>query len=226
MNLGYYFAVLISLILPLSIFVYVLFKAKDMRKAFIFGILSFSISQLLIRIPLLQTVLSNQPWFILFGMKYQLAYIFFLSFTAGLFEESGRYLIFKKFLPNLSSKQILFFGLGHGGVEAFALIGLTLLSVSPQLMSSTNGFYSGMERISAILLHIALSYFVYLSVSKELKWGYLLALVIHTVFNFGALVLLLNDVSTLVVELSLFITSLITLYIIVRKKNQYEKNTI
>ncbi len=218
MNYGYYFALFISLIIPLSIFVYVLFKAKDTRKAFICGILSFSLSQLLIRIPILQYILADQPWFILFGMKYQLVYILFLSFSAGLFEESGRYLIFKKFLPTLNSKQILFFGLGHGGIEAFALIGLSLLSVSPSLVSSVNGFYAGMERISAMILHISLSYLVYMTVSKEYKWGYVLALSIHTVFNFGALFLLLNGVSTLIVEISLLITSVITYYLVIRKK--------
>lgn len=226
MNLGYYFALLISLVIPLTIFVYVLFKAKDVRKAFIFGILSFSISQLLIRIPLLQYVLADQPWFILFGMKYQVLYLFLLSFTAGLFEETGRYLIFRKFLPNLNTKQIFFFGLGHGGIEAFVLIGLALLSLGSTQVNSFAGFYAGLERISAILLHVSLSFFVYKTISRENIWGYMIALVLHTLFNFGALILILNGVSTLIVELLLLGFAIISLAISMRKKAVYEKNTI
>ena len=220
MNLGYYFSIFVSFVFPLGLFAYVLLIATDVRKAFIFGILSFSISQLLTRIPILQNVLANQPWFILFGMKYQVLYIFLLSFTAGLFEESGRYLIFKKFLPNLKIKEVLFFGLGHGLIEAFALVGLSLISISSTSATSLQFSFAGFERISAVILHISLSYFVYKTISKENKWGYLIALVVHTLFNF---ILLLNGVSALIVESLLFISASASLFLSLRKKKNHEE---
>ena len=218
MNLGYFFSLFISFVLPLTLFVYVLLLAKDVRNAFIFGVLSFSISQFLIRIPLLQNVLAIQPWFILFGMKYPLIYLFFLSFTAGLFEESGRYLIFKKFLSQLNPKQIFFFGLGHGGVEAFGLVGLAILSLDQSSASSLEFVYAGLERLSAILIHVSLSFMVYKSINKENKFGYLYALTIHTLFNFIAISLLMNGMSTFLVESGLLIGSIIALVLSMRKK--------
>ncbi len=223
MTLGYVFSLFFTFVLPLLIFIYVLFFAKDYRKAFIFGILSFSISQLLTRIPLLQYVLANQAWFILFTMKYQMLYIVLLSFSAGLFEESGRYLIFKKFLTHMNQKQILFFGLGHGGLEAFALIGLTLISLGFSGVSSINGFYAGFERISAMILHVGLSFVVYKSISNEFKWGYPLAILIHGLFNLIALLLILNGISTLIVEIILFVSAIVVVYFATRKKVTYEE---
>lgn len=224
MNGAYYFTVFISVICPLGILALVLFKTKDLRKAYFLGILSFSISQLLIRIPMIQYGLSFQPWYILLSMKYPVLYILFLSFTAGLFEEFGRYFIFKKFLPSLNLKQILLFGLGHGGIEAFVLVGLPFLYVGSTTILANEAFYAGLERISALIIHVSLSFFVYQSISKKTKIGLILAIMIHTLSNFLALIFMMQGVSIWMIEIGLLLISLILLITSLKERIEYEKN--
>ena len=53
----------------------------------------------------------------------------FLSLTAGLFEEVGRYFGFKLFLKkHLSWKNGIAYGIGHGGIEAIVLVGFTYIN--------------------------------------------------------------------------------------------------
>lgn len=184
MNLGYLFTLTLTFILPLALAGTLLYTKSTLRKPFFLGVLTFTVFQLLTRIPLL-TVLSTESWFIAFSMKSPLGYLVVLSFTAALFEEGGRYLVFKKWAPHFSKKDILFFGLGHGGIEAFAS-------------------YGGIERISAILLHVALSFWVYQSIRSSSKGGLIVALSLHTSFNVFALVLLQFNAAVWLVELMLF----------------------
>lgn len=58
------------------------------------GAAVFSITQLLIRIPILQNVLAYQPWFQVLPYASPFLYGLFLAATAGLAEEPGRYLGF------------------------------------------------------------------------------------------------------------------------------------
>lgn len=219
MNIGYGFSLLISFLFPLSVFAYVLFVGKEYRRAFVWGVLSFTLSQLLLRMPLLQLYLGNQPWFILFSMKFSWAYVLFLSLSAALFEETARLIIFKMRLNTLSKKEVLLFGLGHGGIEAFVLVGLATLAVDMNAASSLNFFYSGLERVSAMILHVALSYFVYKTISKENKWGYIAALIIHTLFNMIAVILMMMGTPIYLLEGILFISALLMLYSALREKS-------
>lgn len=203
MNLGYLFTLTLTFILPLALAGTLLYTKSTLRKPFFLGVLTFTVFQLLTRIPLL-SVLSTESWFIAFSMKSPLGYLVVLSFTAALFEEGGRYLVFKKWAPNFSKKDILFFGLGHGGVEAFALVGLAYILNDVSSAPAIALAYGGIERISAILLHVALSFWVYQSIRSSSKGGLIVALSLHTSFNVFALVLLQFNAAVWLVELMLF----------------------
>ena len=204
MNLAFLFTLSITFVAPLGLALFLLVTKSSYRKPFFLGVFTFTVFQLLTRIPILQVYLSQQAWFIVFSMKYPLAYLVFLSFTAALFEEGGRYLIFKKGLPSLSKQGILWFGLGHGGIEAFALVGLAYLLNDVSSVPPFMVMMGGVERISAILLHIALSFWVYQSVRSSSKGGLWVALSLHTSFNVLALVMLQFNAAIWLVELILF----------------------
>ena len=59
------------------------------------GAAVFSITQLLLRIPILQNVLAYQSWFQVLPYASPILYGLFLAATAGLAEEPGRYLGFR-----------------------------------------------------------------------------------------------------------------------------------
>ena len=76
--------------LPVAGLVMLVRKKKGTGKAFCWGALAFVVSQLLIRIPILQLVLPQFTWFSMLPL-YSWGYGLFLGVTAGLAEESARW---------------------------------------------------------------------------------------------------------------------------------------
>lgn len=55
-------------------------------------------------------------------------YAIFGGLMAGLFEETGRFIVFKKFVKDEAPGSALAYGAGHGGIEAILVIGVSMLS--------------------------------------------------------------------------------------------------
>lgn len=122
-------SLLISLILPIVLLV--IFAAKNKKQgivsAWLLGAAGFFVTQILIRLPIL-TVLQTQSWFMDAANNHLFLYAFGLAFTAGLFELAGRFAVAKLMAKNLTYKRSLAAGLGHGGIEAMILIGMTYVN--------------------------------------------------------------------------------------------------
>ncbi len=182
-------------------------------RAFLCGMLAFGISQLLIRIPLMLAVVPQLPAPVAgFLLSAPVA-----SFSAGLFEETGRLVVmvlllkqFHRWIDGIS------FGLGHGGLEAMALMGSSAVGnlvvgvmintgrwdavaealpagqgemVRQGLASSPPTLFllSGVERIGAIGLHVGLSVLVLWGVqSSHRLLAWTLAVLIHGLANLTA----------------------------------------
>jgi uncharacterized membrane protein YhfC len=216
MNLGQVFIQSSAFYLPLGLFLYVIFYHPQERLALSLGILSFSVSQLLMRIPLLN-LLSTQAFFIVFSMKYVYGFIAFLSITAALFEETARYFFMRRGLKSLRLQSILSFGLGHGGIEAIVLVGISTLFTSASLVDSTSLFYGGFERLSAMLLHMSLSVMVALSIQNHSKTYLFMAYGLHTVVNFALISLLQLGINVFILELSFFVFSVLLFFYLIKR---------
>lgn len=159
-----------------------MFVKKNRRCLLTFGIgaLTFFVSQVLLRIPLLawwQTQASVQVW--IAANSY--VYVLLLCFSAGLFEETGRLISFKLLKKTNTLYEAIAFGLGHGGIEAILLVGIPALS---QTLSLENALLAGSERFAAILVHVTLSIIIFIGVKKGhafLYWA--LAIMLHGMFN-------------------------------------------
>ena len=141
-------------------------------------------------------------------------YVLYGIFAAGIFEETARFLSF-----NLLKKKYtgigtgLSYGIGHGGIEAGLLAGITMIgnlvlsimiiSGSAEIMNSlplgaaqlsaltdTGSFLflvSGIERIFAVVIQISLSLIVWYSVDKKGKWWlFPLAVLLHALIDIPA----------------------------------------
>ncbi|MGL5066438.1 MAG: YhfC family glutamic-type intramembrane protease [Sarcina sp.] len=64
-------------------------------KMFLLGGLVFFISQIVLRIPIINNILPISESYVNFIIMHPIIHIFFLSLTAGLFEEIGRVIGFK-----------------------------------------------------------------------------------------------------------------------------------
>lgn len=119
----------ISLFLP--IIIYIIYGVKNKGKgvwlAWLLGAVGFFVPQVLIRLPIL-SALSTNNGFLSFATQHYVLYCLVLAFTAGLFEVAGRYGVAKIMKKNLTFEKGMAAGLGHGGIEAMILIGMTYIN--------------------------------------------------------------------------------------------------
>lgn len=172
-----------------------------------------------------------------------LIYGLFLGLSAGVFEEVARYLVYRFWAKDARSwREGMMMGAGHGGMEALliGLIGLLnfsvmlgmsrgmlLNAVPPEMMASVEaqieqvfttplwlvplGF---IERIFAMLFHLAASLLVLQVFVRGQKRWLLAAVLLHTVFNATAVVVLVRT-NAIVTEGALALLTIISVAIIV-----------
>ncbi len=153
---------------------------------FLAGVLSFTVSQLVLRIPLLQFVEKNWDWWMLLPYTNRVLYYAILGLTAGLFEETGRWLAFglvKRKKERLDWRDSLALGLGHGGVEA-VWVAVTGLMASGSAAAGSMLLLGGMERIFAMILHLGFTFLILKGTTGKKFCWWLLAVVCHGLVDF------------------------------------------
>ncbi len=144
---------------------------------------------------------------------------------AGIFEETFRYILFK-LMPSSRERSLSAFTVGVGWTlgEIFVLY---VLSMIPILFISTEISYlnvvlGGIERWSASIIHISLTFLVFWSLSEKFpKVSLLLAITLHTIFDliavFGAkfLVAIFGSIAGIILlEAIIFVSAvLVALYV-------------
>lgn len=195
------FCILVSFGVPLAALILAARKKEHYVKPFLIGALTFFISQILLRLPLLQLWLAHQSWFMVLPVQNPWLYSLLLGFSASVFEEIGRYLAFRFLLKkNLRWFDGVVFGAGHGGIEAILLVGINYIAML-FLYGTTPGdpamiLFAGLERLSAMASHIGMSMLVLQSVRKRRIIYLLLALFIHGFMDSGIGILQIYGFST------------------------------
>ena len=138
------FTLLVSLVLPAAALVFfaVKHKKQGILSAWLLGAAGFFVTQILIRVPIL-TVLQGQSWFQSLANNHLILYSFSLAFTAGLFELAGRFVVAKLLSKNLTANRALAAGMGHGGIEAMVLIGMTYVNNLLYIAMINTGAFDG-----------------------------------------------------------------------------------
>ncbi|NLA87609.1 MAG: YhfC family intramembrane metalloprotease [Clostridiales bacterium] len=183
-------AILAGVILPIGAGIWLSAKKKGYLKPVLLGAATFCVFQILTRIPLLQVILPDMLWYIIFSQTQPILYALFLAVTAALFEEGGRWLVMTLLMKNRRrTSDGIAFGVGHGGIEAFYFLGIgaVLLLLDPaQSFIPSNLLWGSFERICTIILHIAWSVMVLKSVAEKKPMWLLLAFLLHTVIDMAA----------------------------------------
>lgn len=135
-------SLILSVGLPVAGFVAleVKYPKQGMASAWLLGAAGFFVTQMLIRLPIL-TILQGREWFLSFAQYNPFFYTFSLAFTAGLFELAGRFAVAKLLRRNLTFRRALAAGLGHGGIEAILLIGMTYINNIIYIFMINSGTY-------------------------------------------------------------------------------------
>ncbi len=175
-------------------------------------------------------ILESVPKAILFNpanpvgkavMESAVLYTLLGTLIAGLFEETGRFIVFKTLLRRQTNRETgVSHGIGHGGCEAIftlavsgiqnlafaVLIGsgqfekliaqtadkgvdVSALEALPQQLAAVTpgtACLSAAERVFAMLLHVGLSILVFYAVKKAKPQLYILAIILHALFDLPA----------------------------------------
>lgn len=248
-NWSFILSIFISVGIPLCSLIYILLKKKRYIKSYFMGVLVFVVSQVILRLPIIQVILPKFHWYENMQIFYPVVYIIFLSFTAGIFEEIGRFIGFKGLKKNRTWQDGIAFGLGHGGIEAMLIVGLTNISNMSIVNAINNGTFNsskfgisesqiidifknvtnldivlgGVERISAMILHVFLTIIILYAIKERKKVYLLVSIMLHGLVNFIVVFLVNNGVSNLIVEIGFFIVALAMLGMIVKSKKVFEK---
>lgn len=131
------------ILLPIFGLVFAQRKYSRALKPFFLGMLAFFISQILLRLPLIQVFLPQFGWYQTFSASSPVLYCLFLGLTAGVFEETARFFLLKfGFKRNLRFGDGIAFGLGHGGIEALFLTAASLANLLFYALAINNGSFA------------------------------------------------------------------------------------
>ena len=210
----YWFAVGTTFILPLGLIIGAAICQRKIKPVLL-GVLCFTIMQLFLRIPLLRYV-AAQAWYTEERRLHPLLIIAGIALSAGLFEEIGRWIFMKK--GKLKSRaDCIAFGIGHGGIEALVLVGLNvvLLGSQPQ---------TGIERLSAMLLQVSLTVFVWYGLCHKQKSRLLMVIFLHGLIDFFTAYLQMKQMDIWTIEwivcgISLLLAA-ISLYVLGKEKHE------
>ena len=200
-------SLLVSIILSFGIFLF-LRKRIDLKVVpALVGAAAFIVFAMVLEQLLHMLVLKRAPDGSLTLMKTPALYVLYGAFAAGIFEETGRFLGFLLLKRKYKGfNTAISYGIGHGGIEALLVLGLTMVSTivisvmvntgmanvlgdTPQITAAVEQItgaapwmfaLGGLERVFAIAIHISLSVIVWHSVNTKGKvWMYPLAIVLH-----------------------------------------------
>lgn len=213
-----------TIVLPILFTLYAIYKRKFIP--FILGVAAFTLSQMVIRIPLLNILAKESSTYQLWTATKPIVILIFLAFSAGLFEEMARFVAIKFFIKKQTIHNGIIFGLGHGGIEALLIVGIPVLLNQLIAAQSYELYLSGFERLCAIAIHVCLSIIVLLAVKKRTFRYVIYAIIIHGIINFTISFVSMNV--TLFVAEAIFgvLTALLVviIYIMCRRINKNEKD--
>lgn len=238
-------SLLLSVGLPVGLMIFFYRKERISLKAVLVGALMFFMFQLVLRIPVL-SFLQTQDWYISFvrqnTMNTLIAGIA-IAFTAGLVETAGRYVGMRFLLRNiLDRKNGIAYGIGHGGIEAVLLVGLSYVgniivsimvnsgtldsSLVSELLNSPPYLFlaAGLERVFAVLFHIAAALLVAYGIIFNKKMYILYSLLAHTLLDGMAVVAQIFKLPIWSIEIWIAVVGLLSLAYIIKSKKLFDQD--
>ena len=198
-------AALLLFLLPLAVALFWKYRqsAKVSWQAILLGAAGFIVSARVLEvIPHAFCIILDNP-VSQFINGHTWAYVLYGVTMAGLFEELGRYLIIGKVMKrNKTRENMVFYGIGHGGIEVWSVVLPVIMvyiavSFSPDMQASApeqilegaatfGGEMAALmvyERIVAMMVHVALTIVVAYSLFSSKKIYLFLAIALHMIFD-------------------------------------------
>ncbi len=211
---SYGIAVLVDVSAPILLALFLARRYGARWRFWFYGVLVFLVFQVVTRIPVMLYI-QSRPGFVEKMLCPEFFWMFLLvaAFTAGLFEEGGRWIAVRFLVPREERRwrTAMMLGVGHGGLEAIgvgllqfgALAGyLALIYASPETLkgmgqqvelarqqyASLQGWeplLGGWERVCALVIQAAFTVMVVRAFTHGARWWWY-ALAAHTAVDFVA----------------------------------------
>ncbi len=121
---------LVALLVPIGVSIVLKLKTKGSIKSLIFGAVGFILSALVLEQILHCFVLVIKNPVSDYVKAHTWAYCLYGCLAAGVFEETGRFVMYKTFLKNKRDSSVpVLYGIGHGGFESIIIGAIQILSV-------------------------------------------------------------------------------------------------
>ncbi len=204
-NLGITVACIFAFAFPIGMVIWWKKKAAENLWPFLVGAICFTVFAMGLEQILHAVCLINDNPVSNVIRNNTIAYMFYGSFAAGIFEETARLFGFRVLLKKYRDKKTaIAYGIGHGGMEVMIVVGVTYLFYFLAICGVTVGTETatqtlidtaraikittiGMamfERISAMIIHISLSMMVFVAAKERGKlWLYPLAILLHALMD-------------------------------------------
>src|SRR5699024_10209751 len=119
---GIIFSIVISIGIPTGLIIYAWYRKNWF--SFLLGVLAFVVSQILLRIALLQFLQKNSSDFIMFRIIDPVLFDIIIGLSAEVVEEVARFMFMRFFMTKKDWNAGFLFGAGHGGIEAIIFVGV------------------------------------------------------------------------------------------------------
>lgn len=140
------FSLLVSVVLPIGGIIFLKRKYNVSLKIFFIGAAAFFISVQVLEAPIHSYFLKLNSTTSEFLLSTPIAYMLYGGLMAGIFEETTRFISFKFLIKDRDLISGVTYGLGHGGIEAILIGGLSSLnSIVYSNLINKGGFQSIME---------------------------------------------------------------------------------
>lgn len=236
------FNILVSIAIPVGLAIVLKKKYNTSLKVFFVGCAVWFLFAMVLEQFLHVAVLASPAGAAIQGNIWLMA--LYGGLAAGVFEETGRLIAMKTILKKNqdNSYNSLMYGAGHGGFEAFFILGFAMLnnliysiiinnnqtdvllaslddagkdqvyaSIASLINTPSAAFLVGsVERVLAVLLHIALSVLVWIAVVKGKKALFPLAIFIHFLVDTVAVITSRLGMNMVLVEVIIFVMSALT----------------
>lgn len=135
--IGMMFSMVIAFGLPIGLYIYLWRKKKAAFFSFATGLIIFIIFALFLE-NIVHSIVFAATGNLISGNL--LFYALYGALMAALFEETGRFLGIKYIMRNhLTKENALMYGVGHGGIEAMFLLGITSINNLANAMMINDG---------------------------------------------------------------------------------------
>lgn len=143
-------SLIICLVLPIGGIIYLKRKYKVKLKTFFIGMLAFFIAVQVLEAPIHYYLLSINKATSQFIMGSSIVYMLYGGLMAGIFEETARLISFKYLIKDRYNTTAITYGLGHGGIEAILIGGISCINSIVYSIFINNGSFQSMMKAASV----------------------------------------------------------------------------